>query len=1024
MPDINQKYTIEIRGKTDQLNDELEKITKNFSGITKIVQSLGAKTSKISFLGVSKKDVDSFKKYQDELNAATKDGVKMRSTVTLMDAEATRRITKKTTDEIAKALKEREALNLAYRTNISRMQLFGIAPDVIKEAADTKKRDAARLKAQTDTNNKLKEAEKNDKVLAKQMMSQWHSEALAMNKRYDEKMLNDKTRYIAAMLKLAILEKTEAILGTGIAEQNRAKQAKAANDARIANEEKTAAKLKVITDTEKYFYTQMWNEAHAMNRKFNSDRIKAEEKRANLAFIEHLGYVGVAGRVASSGLTPFRTQLSQSLDTLHKMGGAFYAIQAAASAATMVIKTMMEPFITGIKMAEEMKLKNVKLTGVIGMNIVQKPGESLDEMYKRAAEYSEVLVKNASKWNKNTVGTMNDLVDVMEGLAYLGYAPKNKDETWITQLTDFIVTRTEAQGKTKMARSNQIASELRAVAQGRTGMGSTLMRFFQQRVKEFRGMSGDEITADLQKRMREGSMGQIMRSFPDPKRSGATTLIEAQWSAMLGNIQIATAKAFEASRSKIAENLGVIATYLEKPGNIFEKMVIALGNLTEQFLNSIVANAPAIIEFAKNLDIIAKGLYPILKMSAKGWALLISTVVSGWAQLFSLLAKAAAYLAVKNPIKQKQTDAQRKWGYGDRDPFGRYQKAHNESLGMYVLVGPPSPKAKGKSVSTKEDVPEMKPIEPDPNKIERDRVKAEKERAKAQRKAADKKYHAEVKQWKFDKELYEVEMEIYNVYKKEHNKKLKNFENYTKAVAKWESHGGMAVSADYEKPGMFMGAPITAEQGQALAQQFKQNMTPLQEAVAEIAVQTAGIWNTLSQAVIASTEAMFVGLVKNTSGSKDVLQSFLQDLSDIIVGLLAKLAAVWTAVFVMTLGNTAAAGDAVAAVLKQFGKSPTPAPTSVADPGVLKNAPNELRAAPIKGLAVGTPYVPQDMPAYLHRGERIIPAGENRRLMAGSPMNQMSNRPIEVVVDFGPGEMLRLSKKVTEANYRRGVSGR
>jgi hypothetical protein len=53
--------------------------------------------------------------------------------------------------------------------------------------------------------------------------------------------------------------------------------------------------------------------------------------------------------------------------------------------------------------------------------------------------------------------------------------------------------------------------------------------------------------------------------------------------------------------------------------------------------------------------------------------------------------------------------------------------------------------------------------------------------------------------------------------------------------------------------------------------------------------------------------------------------------------------------------------------------------TEIAD--FIKSAKNSEEYQKLRGFAVGTNQVPYDMPAYIHKDERIIPAADNRELM-------------------------------------------
>ena len=58
--------------------------------------------------------------------------------------------------------------------------------------------------------------------------------------------------------------------------------------------------------------------------------------------------------------------------------------------------------------------------------------------------------------------------------------------------------------------------------------------------------------------------------------------------------------------------------------------------------------------------------------------------------------------------------------------------------------------------------------------------------------------------------------------------------------------------------------------------------------------------------------------------------------------------------------------------------------------GSIRETFEESAEKKLRGFAVGTNYVPTDMPAQIHQGERIIPAADNRELMrrlASPPAN-------------------------------------
>lgn len=93
------------------------------------------------------------------------------------------------------------------------------------------------------------------------------------------------------------------------------------------------------------------------------------------------------------------------------------------------------------------------------------------------------------------------------------------------------------------------------------------------------------------------------------------------------------------------------------------------------------------------------------------------------------------------------------------------------------------------------------------------------------------------------------------------------------------------------------------------------------------------------------------------------------------------------------------------------------------------------------GLAVGTEYVPRDMPAVVHKGEAIIPRTMNQAIMSGkatygtatqsnhliasliNKVDALSQRPIMNVFDFGDEQLKVFNKNSNRIQYSMEVNG-
>jgi hypothetical protein len=438
-------------------------------------------------------------------------------------------------------------------------------------------------------------------------------------------------------------------------------------------------------------------------------------------------------------------------------------------------------------------------------------------------------------------------------------------------------------------------------------------------------------------------------------------------------------------------------------------------DLTDRIVTFGAQNQQGIIKFFSDLGTVLGALTPIVVEAAR----IIGVAVGGLADIVRL---ARGDSKIKLPTLFGITPKTPRYGAGGKDTA--WKSHYYEDKPWYPVKKPETfsladPSARWSPVVPGQTfkAPEME-IPPD-LRTAKEAEKLAKRQQAAAAKAAKKAAAAQKKA------------------EREAERKRKAQERYDKAQAdimwnqsRFEKRLAEKLSPR-EQESRFGGMIITAEQGQQLATQFKQNMTPLQQAMIEYGTQMANVWNTLSEEVTNALADMFVGVVKNTGDIQGVMQNFLQSIADTIVGLLAKLAAVWATVFVLSGFNPTAAGNAVAAVLSQYGapaaapmRSPVSAPTGFGPTRAAANFPPNPQTDFFRPFAVGTPFVPRDMMAYIHRGERIIPAGENKRQMEQTTVTQALNRPVEVFVDFGPGEMLRLSKKIDQASYRRSVTGR
>jgi len=76
---------------------------------------------------------------------------------------------------------------------------------------------------------------------------------------------------------------------------------------------------------------------------------------------------------------------------------------------------------------------------------------------------------------------------------------------------------------------------------------------------------------------------------------------------------------------------------------------------------------------------------------------------------------------------------------------------------------------------------------------------------------------------------------------------------------------------------------------------------------------------------------------------------------------------------------------------------------------------NALKKSGVPSFATGTPYVPRDTLAFVHKGEAIIPARENKRQSSGTMtvIFQMDSREVtRALLPYIPGELARVGVKI------------
>ncbi|MCX6223489.1 MAG: hypothetical protein NTV01_01825 [Bacteroidia bacterium] len=796
-----------------------------------------------------------------------------------------------------------------------------------------------------------------------------------------------------------------------------------------------------------------------MNNAFDKKQAE-QQKQANLNYLYQMGKAGITSKIADSGsgMAGFKLKAAQTLSILHQMGGAMYAVQTTATFIAGTMKDIAAPMVMGVKIAEDMKHQQVTLTGLIAMSMKQRKGESIDEMYKRAAEYARTIMLYARQWDKYTSASAQDIRDVMQELVAMGITIRPGDKNWIVKIADYLATSTEAGSKGGMQRTHQIQQEMRAFRTG-ISQGATMFKTFKYRLPGYQGLTDQEVSAKFIKDAQSGKMESGVAKLPDPEKAGSMGLIESQWSTTMSTLQTVTASAFADIQKSISDDLKKLNNYLQQPDNFFTRLIQYTAVLTEKGIALMRLFAPPAVAIAKasaglvgaavppaapvvkvagyifkgvtrDLTIIGKMIQEVNRVNTGMGTQYQNTnlpegvknVLGAMHGIFSFGGKAAAGTGVfKNALKtgtgtevELETQEQRDEKAEKRRLAAEAKKKREEAKKKREEERRDENSRKNKEAAEKRAQEKLERDEASALRKTRNITQTDKAVLDAQKAADDAQSIADKRQKHADKTGKPGDQKDANAAQKYANKlqgKADKAYSGSRNQKQLYSSGQTKSQMIREQSGMFGGEAITAEQGKQLAEKFERNMSPLQEAMASYGEQTANLWNNLSGAVTDATAEMFYGVMKNFDSTADMLQNFMQNISDAIVGLLAKLAAVWTAVFVMSGFNPAAAGNAVSAILSQYA-----APAGAIDPAKF--------VGPVQKFAVGSQYLPRDMLLYAHRGERIVTSGDNKRQMSGSTNQSVSDRPIEVIVDFGPGEMLRLTKKIDQASYQRSVTGR
>lgn len=174
------------------------------------------------------------------------------------------------------------------------------------------------------------------------------------------------------------------------------------------------------------------------------------------------------------------------------------------------------------------------------------------------------------------------------------------------------------------------------------------------------------------------------------------------------------------------------------------------------------------------------------------------------------------------------------------------------------------------------------------------------------------------------------------------------------------------------------------------AQKHRLLSTQLVNQEKQDALKVRQAWHSAIDPLVSSWGSAVKGLVTGTETWKQALMSVANTLLDVVINAIEKMIENWIVNLIVgkaiqgttsgaqVISNAAVAASgayAATAAIPVVGPELAPAAAATALAGA-------MAYLPLTQFAVGTNYVPNDMIAQIHAGERIIPAADNRALMA------------------------------------------